>query len=299
MRLRSFLIVVTVLGAIGCGPSSGSGKVGTQTEVCADYATSYCNRLATCSPYRVAQTFGDVTACVERLKPICASVLQAPGTGLTTEQYGACAAAYTSASCDDVLLASWVPAACAAKGTLADGAACGHNAQCTSGYCKHGFSQVCGTCAALVPSGGSCSRSEDCEAGLGCVSPGTCGATAARGASCRTVPCTPDMVCLNGTCSDRLAADAACVVQDYACNDDLGLYCDSQTLRCTAMTPVPVGGSCATGVIVCIAGGCSPNTQLCEAALADGAACNTELPCRYPAVCVSGTCRVSDPTTCH
>ena len=46
MRVRSLLIVVTVLGAAGCGPSSGSGKVGTQTEVCADYATNYCDRLA-------------------------------------------------------------------------------------------------------------------------------------------------------------------------------------------------------------------------------------------------------------
>ena len=86
MRVRSLLIVVTVLGAAGCGPSPGSGKVGTQTEVCADYATNYCDRLAACSPYRMAQMFGDVTACTDRMKPICGPVSPVPHQSFTIPQ---------------------------------------------------------------------------------------------------------------------------------------------------------------------------------------------------------------------
>jgi hypothetical protein len=301
MKIR-LLISIVSLCAAACGPSGSTGG-GTQTDVCASYATNYCNRLAACSTYRLGTLFGDVDGCIARMKPICATVLQAPGTGLDAATYGACATAYSTASCDDLLLAGWKPPACKATGTLAEGAACGHNAQCASGYCKVGYTQVCGTCTPLVASGGSCTRSEDCQEGLGCVSPGMCGAVAPLGAGCRTIPCDPRLVCINLICERRLTLDAACVPQDFGiCDLDTGLYCDSATMRCAATTLAPNGASCTggVGVVACIAGGCGVGTpRVCEPATADGAACNSELPCRYPAICVSAVCRVPDPTTCH
>jgi len=302
----AWLISIASLCAAACGPS-GSSNGGMQTDVCASYATNYCNRLAACSTYRLSGLYGDVSACIERWKPICAARLQAPGTGLTTAQYGACAAAYTTASCADLLLAGWKPSACVAVGTLPAGAACGDNAQCSTGYCRTAYSQVCGICTALSPSGGTCTRSDDCEAGLGCVSPGTCIAPSPRGASCQTVPCDPRLVCINLICADPLPLDAACDPQDFGiCNLETGLSCDSTTMRCAAETPVPIGGVCSTGIggsvgFCTASSGCSTG-GLCAAPSADGAACDTATsssPCRYPAKCIASVCTVPDPSICH
>jgi len=301
MTIRSCLfatLAVCASGALACGPSGGT-SVGTGADACVDYATNYCNRLAACSPFLLSKEFGDAQSCMARLEPICRAAAQAPGTALGREQSAACASAYSTASCDDLLNVDWQPDACAVKGSLADGAACGQGAQCASGHCKMDFDQVCGTCATLIASGGQCSRSEDCEAGLGCISPGTCGALSPRGASCRTKPCALDLTCIGGTCDSPLGLGAACVPAEYACNLELGLYCDSDTMRCVQGTLVATGGSCSTFAMPCLASGSCGDTSVCEAPLADGAACASTSQCLFPAVCVSGSCRSPDPTTCH
>jgi hypothetical protein len=301
-----WLISIVSLCAAACGPSSSTSG-GTQTDVCATYATNYCNRLAACSTYRLSGLYGDTNACIERWKPIFCARVSAPGSEFMPAQQAACAAAYTTASCDDLLLAGWKPAACVTIGRLAAGAPCGDNAQCSTGYCRTAFSAVCGICTALSPSGGTCTRSDDCEAGLGCVSPGTCIAPSPRGASCQTVPCDPRLVCINLICEDPLTLDAACDPQDFGiCNLETGLYCDSTTMRCAADTPVPVGGVCSTGiggsVGFCTASSACNTAGLCAAPSEDGAACDTSTsssPCKYPAKCIGNVCVVPDPSICH
>jgi len=100
-------------------------------------------------------------------------------------------------------------------------------------------------------------------------------------------------------CASPLALGAACVPSEYACNQQLGLYCDSQTMRCIEATLVATGGGCSAFAMSCRASGGCGDSAVCEAPLADGAACTSTVQCLYPAVCVSGTCRPPDPTTCH
>jgi hypothetical protein len=298
MRTSFGLFLLVGLFATACGPSGS--KSGTQTDGCAAYATNYCNRLATCSPFLIQVQFGDVASCVARMQPLCGARMQAQGSGLGAAQVQACADAYPSAACEKVILVGWQPDACAVKGTLADGAACGHGAQCVSGYCRTPFTQVCGACTPLVPLGGGCSRIEDCAAPYACLNSGTCGALTPRGGGCRTTPCELDLECINLVCDSSPGAGAACENGIYDCTDRLGLYCEPTTMRCTAETVVPTGGSCATGAVICgSSGSCNPDTQICDAPVDDGAACDSTGRCRYPAVCVAGVCKAPDPTTCH
>jgi hypothetical protein len=286
---------------IACSPSSSESGASSVTAVqaCAESAHDYCGHLATCAPYFLS-TYGDVAACVARVQSVCASLLEASGTGLTPSQLQNCAKANASASCDDIATIGYQFTACQVSGSLIDGTACGDNSQCASGYCKMDFSQVCGVCAERGAVGSSCTRSENCQANLGCVSPSNCAALARLGASCATTPCLGRLACIGGVCKEPLTKGATCDPNAAQCDLRLGLYCDSSTNSCAQYTLVSPGGDCSssTGISICVpTNTCNSNSQ-CEAPIADGAACTSSEACSYPAQCVSGVCLRPEPTQC-
>lgn len=303
MRICSSVALVAFATAMACSPSNSATNQTSLTEdqACTEFATNFCSRLSGCSTFQLVTTFESAGACQARMKPICLSVLQAPGTGFTPDKYDGCAKSYASASCDDLLVFGFRPAACQVKGTLANGAACGDSAQCSSGYCTMDFFQVCGVCADPVAAGGPCSKSAQCQDGLVCLSPGTCVVPAKLGESCSNATCDGNLNCVDGLCAQPLAAGASCDPTQLYCDTHLGLQCDSTTQRCVERPTAPIGANCTAGQTCRASGSCNSATGMCDSALADGAACNAgdSLVCQYPAQCIGGVCARPDPSTCH
>jgi hypothetical protein len=240
--------------------------------------------------------------CKIRMKPICLSLLQAPGTGFTPEKYDTCAKAYTTADCDELLVFGFRPAACQVQGTLASGAACGDGSQCISGFCAMDFFTVCGVCADPIAAGGKCSKSSQCQGDLGCVSPGTCTKLAKQGESCTSLPCAGGLKCMNGTCSSPLTAGTACDPDKDYCDGQIGLQCDSAARKCVDLPTAAIGSTCSHFELCLASGYCnaSGSPTVCEAATNDGAACdlgNSE--CKYPAQCVAHVCTTPNAVNCR
>ena len=301
MRYIEALGLVSLLFLGACSPSNSANSQTSTTasQACNEFATNFCTRLASCSDFNLKTLFGTVNACQTRMEPICLSVLNAPGTGYTPQKYQACAQAYASANCDAMATYGFRPAECQVTGTLAAGSACGDGAQCQTGYCTMDYFTVCGVCADPVKAGGQCSKSDQCEIGLDCYSPGTCEASATQGESCTQVGCVSGTSCVNSVCVAKLAAGATCDASNSNC--DLWLTCDPSTLKCVERPSAALNASCANGETCEASGICNSTTATCQPAAADGASCdlsNTQ-PCQYPAQCINNVCVRPDATACH
>ena len=294
--MASFLTI----SFVACGsPSGGSSSPSTDAEAAADIANHYCRRLDGCAHFDLEFLYGDLDACVARTTPLWSSTLRAQSTGLNRGNADACAKGYDTLDCDDVRFEQ--PPACGVGGSLGDGFACGADSQCVNGYCKMDYFEACGTCASRLSVGGTCTRSENCRPGLGCVGetvPGRCAVLAPLGAACTEVPCAPSLTCVVGVCAAPLGLDAACTVNPDGCDFDQGLFCDSNTLKCAPKVIVSTGGTCGD-VSTCAASGVCDNDQLCQPPVADGAPCVDLNACQYPAQCIDGVCVMQDPATCH
>jgi len=296
----------------------------TATQACTDLATAVCNKTSECAPPVFTEVYGDVGTCVSRTTTSCEQALAAPGTGDTPDFTDSCSQGYTSASCTD-LLQNNQPQQCVRTtfGTVGAGSACGADGQCSTGVCQIDPTTGCGTCIQPAQAGGACKSSADCVAGLVCAataqSTTTCVAPVGQSQACSTavpvIPCQAGLLCSGGNCVQPLAAGSACDPKNSQCDTLNGYWCTPKGTRCVAIKFAGPGETCgydstSGDLTACTgaggAGGCQNVDQktlqgTCAAAAADGAACDASKGpfCEPPANCISGTCQVVDPSTCH
>jgi hypothetical protein len=309
-NLRSFSAIAfaSISLVVACSSSNGGSSV-SDDQAATDVASSFCNKYNSCAAPFVQITYGDMATCQARFKLSVAPSLAANGTGATSAQYESCSKDLSAASCDDVLSRN-LPQSCqTVAGTLANGAACGEDSQCTGKFCNTGTNQTCGACSTLAAAGGTCTSDNGCDYGLACNG-GVCSAYASAGATCDTTHvCKTTLACLNGTCATSLEAGATCAaVGGPGCDTLKGLYCNLSKVCATyafASAGQPCGIVNGSTYTACAAGGfCKGATGLtagtCVATAADGAACDATAgpTCLAPAVCTGGVCKITDPSSC-
>lgn len=284
---------------------------------CADFAQAVCNQLETCTPFALKEAFGDVQTCAQRSAMTCPKVLGASGTKMAPSTLEQCVQVIKGQSCDDALDNPQSPE-CSVPGTLAAGAACGHDWQCSSGFCEIVAGTLCGACATRAssgqraPDGGPlCVVDDDCAAKLLCAA-GRCVSPGAAGATCSgTQPCLRTLTCIGGKCATPLSAGATCSAATD-CNGSLGLYCDTGTKKCVQAGTATTGQACGavSGTLVaCTGGALCANVSMqgqgtCHEPAADGAPCGTlaGIGCTLPAACIDEAgykCVLPDPGSCH
>ncbi len=313
------LAIVTTLPAC----SGKTSDPGTPPQACAVLAASRCGKLQSCNPNGLLTAYGDAGVCETREQMACAAQVAADGSGAAVDGLTACAHAYDSLSCDEVLQGA-VPSACDIHGSLTQGSVCVSDMQCAgaNGYCRV-QSGVCGTCATRGAAGAQCVADADCEHGLVCgkgpspalgspaLEGGTCVAPGGVGESCpMTNTCLAALACVDFVCAERAPAGARCQPLAHNCDEAQGFVCDSNTV-CEKIRTATAGAACgystADGSLTeCTGGGwCNTNgtgvAGTCESALADGAPCDaTSGPfCLAPAACTNGVCLLPDPAACR
>jgi hypothetical protein len=322
-RVRSTLPSALLLSAalVACSSSSGGSADGGTTvsaaQAASDGASAFCARAQACAPAYVQLEWGDVATCSTRFGAQLVGTLASTGTSDTPSQIEACAKALPTISCDD-LLGNSTPAPCRAMpGSLANGAVCGDDSQCSGGHCKVPSQQTCGVCTTFAAAGASCTLDGDCDNGLTCFG-GTCVTPVASGGACDTTshPCLPTLACNAGTCGTPGAAGASCdPTATDTCDNLHGVFCDGATSKCVTAAFAQTGAPCGyvSGTLtICLAGpgnaeaeckglSATSPTGTCQAPAADGASCNaTTGPfCLAPSVCVNGACQLDDPSACH
>jgi hypothetical protein len=277
---------------------------------CDKLAKALCDRFDACSRY-IPVAFGDVATCVAHVTASCDRALVAPGVSVTQGDLDACAAAQTATACED-LFANRPPAACKKPGTLADGAPCGSDGQCSSAHCRKPTKGAnCGTCGKVAAANELCARDEDCSPGLVCNSDKKCAAKGKEGEVCGVNDCAYGLKCFSGKCTKTLAegdpctraadqSDACDLVRklDY-CGFGAGAKCEPLTL---ATKKGDACGIVSGKFILCAyearcTGGVIPG--VCEAPRGEGAPCNdTDAKCREPYTCDQNKCILPDPAKC-
>lgn len=299
-------------GTSGGGPTSGtSGASGApgidaRPQGPSDYPTAYCAKLAACSPYAFATTYGTAAECTKRQTSLAQKAAGAKGIKASAADLNTCATQLATTSCAD-FVGRKLPAACTVPGTLQTGAACALDQQCAGGRCKQTKGAACGVCANLAATDGACVTADDCGPGATCTSLHKCGPFTGLGQSCGA-GCNPTLECGDGyTCYTPLAVGAACNGQ---CDEFRGIFCRSQNgspSTCQAAKVNAVGQECGfPGSDIVCAGpaNCLPRSSLsahCTASPQDGASCNdaTGEVCEAPAFCASGKCTLPDPGACN
>jgi hypothetical protein len=294
----------------------------TAEQACDSYVTALCDKLSSCLGVFVTVAFGDSATCKSRYTPKCLDAAKASGITAQPSDLAACADAAKGATCE-ALLNNDPPAACAPKkGTVDNGAPCGDDAQCKSGFC--GFDdtkRICGVCGGAPAAGASCADGKKCGPGLVCATNGKCAAPAGDGAACGdTTPCQNGLSCVAGKCAKKLTTEGAtCDMTTPECDGTQGLFCVQA--KCQKVTFVGEGKQCGADVdtttmpakisnfTLCTAGGWCKGFDAakgmfkgtCTKPAADGEACQTDAtnpPCLAPALCVANKCTYPLPSSC-
>ena len=275
-------------GSGGAGPSDGSsGRADARPEVvqaCTAFAAMFCGKVRECTPFVLGALYGDAATCESRVILGCLPSFDVPGTSASPAKTSGCGQAIAGLTCATFLTGDLGASCKTDPGTIANGGACGDDAQCVSTFCARAPDASCGVCApATRPNDpcvrGSCSAGTVCPAGQStCITP------------------TPGKV------------DDACTAQEQ-CDLAHGIGCNAGSGKCLSLT-LAAGGNCGansivpTSYAVCPASGtCSaPLGGRCSAAAADGQACSTAdtgTHCLTPARCVASKCVVPDPSSCR
>jgi len=231
--------------------------------------------------------YGDVATCKTRWVLGCVPNFNLPGTSASAMRTSSCAQALPNLACDKFLLGDFAGTSClAGAGTLADGAACGDDAQCSSTFCARSATSHCGTCSPVTMPGSACVN-------------GSCSTTTNTVCPANTSTCVkPKAGQVGAACVGQEECD---VGHQVGCNTATSKTCIALTLSsgtCGANNPLN-----PTSVAVCGAGGsCSlPFAGSCKAAAADGQTCGTadaDAHCIQPAKCIGGKCVLPDPASC-
>jgi hypothetical protein len=290
------------------GPSS--------TQACDDFATALCSQVSKCTPFAFQAAYPDMNTCKTRAAIPCPSALAANGTKMTTSDLESCVAAINAETCDEAL-DNPQPSACFLAGTLAAGAVCGSDWQCSTGFCQLTLGTLCGTCTSHVmagqkgPDGGpACIVDGQCAATLLCAG-GTCVSPSMMGATCsNTQPCLRTLACIGGTCKTPLALGATCAAATD-CDGSKGLYCDlvATPHTCKQTGQAMTGGMCGIvsgGLVACTSGSVCANITMgqgtCHAPASDNAPCGPGVGCQAPAECIKSTayaCELPNAGNCH
>jgi hypothetical protein len=195
-----------MLAAAGCGSSSGGGGSVALTDFASESAKAACGRIYKCCD--ATERAGDTTwgpteaDCVTAMTPQLTTSVAAFQAGIDAgrivyhgDRAQKCLANVAALSCDWGITFNrrYVPdCAHVFDGTVATGATCTADEECTSGFC----SPVTG-CAARLAVGEACTAPTHCQDGLYCpVSAGDhCVAAAAIGAACQV-----SIACQNNSC---------------------------------------------------------------------------------------------------
>jgi hypothetical protein len=307
-KALSFALPLAIFLACS-GSTVGSA---TPQQACSDFANVYCARVNDCAPTYLRIEYGDVSTCESRLQVNCPLGFQAPGTGLTPAISEKCIGAIPQVSCAD-LFARNLPQDCApVAGSLQNGSACADDNQCTGKYCNLGSNQVCGACSTKAAAGAACGVDNDCGPGMACWQY-NCTEYVPSGGACgpHRAPCNPTLNC-KGTCAAPDGVGATCIIggsdgtNTTGCDPLHGVFCNDSTGKCQQVSTATAGQPCGlvngspticTGGATCF--GVYPNTT-CTAAAADGASCDVYkgIHCQSPALCISGVCKLKDPTSC-
>jgi hypothetical protein len=305
-------------GGHGVPSDAGDGASGLSFDDAAkEVAQAYCDRAQACSPAFLTLAYGDVATCNVRFVAALRPSLGANGSTVTPSQLHACAQAVPGESCGDFLGRKPATACKPPGGTLADGAPCASDAQCTGTRCKVPFGQVCGVCGEHAAAGAACGVEDDCDSGLTCIGQ-VCVPFANESDACdATHPCRPDLACKGGKCDAPSGAGSACAGPSE-CDGPHGFVCGAVSKQCAAVTfdsPNQACGIVQGHLALCAGPGgfCAglSATQAqgtCTAAASDNASCDAfQGPlCNGGAVCVCagsdagcpGTCKLPDPTAC-
>ncbi len=308
----------------GTASTSGTGGSGpSETKACNDIAMARCNRLQECSGGAlITSRYGDMATCVSRIELSCKNGIDAVDTNASPAGSEACAAAIPNESCTDYVDNNPAAACQPVAGTRAAGAVCGYSAQCASAFCDVPKTSACGTCAAKPADGAACTGNADCGFNQVCTKTSTCLTYVPEDGSCSgDGQCEFGLTCVgavttttpptNGTCqAQHTMMGEACDPSRKTgtdCNRSMGLYCNSTSKTCQAITFATDGQPCGTvngAAVVCQGGGLcvitTPPMGTCSAAAADGAACSDTAgpPCLSPSRCVNGTCVQTDGAAC-
>ncbi len=289
-------------GSGGTAPDSGS----TPAQACADLAAAECQKASQCNPWYLAKYFGDLDTCKSRYSmTACTAYLGLNGSSSTAASYEACAAAVSAASCQqwldgDAALNTCLPM----PGMLVSGTTCGDPSQCQTANCNFPSGASCGTCGPQSGAGAQCTTDGQCSSNLRCLG-GLCGTPGGAGATCSTsAPCLNSLACAGGRCAIPAKAGETCS-STLPCDGHAGLFCRNSV--CQNLQYVSKGQPCnpAQGRECGQSGFCKGATSTadgtCLAFATDGAACDsTNGPLCMPyARCVSGFCKVADPSSCR
>jgi hypothetical protein len=317
--------------------SEDGGQSVSADQACGDNAHDRCTRLQECSAEQMTVDYGSEGACETRLKLNCLNAIAAPSSGNTAARSEACAQAYATESCTDLLDDNPPPSCVQATGSLANGEPCAFPGQCQTGFCAIVPGAGCGTCAAAPVAGASCLTLTTCGQVLSCItSVTTCSSFAPQGEPCsKSALCGTGLYCVGstnttpGTC-DSAVEDAGAPCDPAAkngpgCDRQQGLTCSSVTRSCAPLPPYAVAGQpCGTidgvlvvcgGAGVCNATGADAGPDAapdasppftCVVPAADSAECNLAVGpgCLSPARCiaadggVSGTCQFPNADLC-
>ncbi len=322
--MRRRIIFGSFILVMACSSSGSDFKVQevSADQACTDYADAVCELLNKCSQATVQIAFGDLATCKKRFVINCPKTFQANGTSATPPKMEQCKLDAAGLACDK-LFANEVPKNCLPEpGKLVDGSACGDDSQCVSTFCSR-KGDVCGVCSKAISAGDACAKdgggflgSGDCGRGLVCANK-ICVKPKLKDETCdpKTSPCVTGLSCYGGKCVPGAKGGEKCDDAETAaprCDTTQPLFCYGLGAGkvCKAVSIVAAGEKCglvAETFVACSASGfcqgLSPPLKLqgtCIAPAADGGTCNTESGpnCLPPARCVSGQCKLPDPTTC-
>ncbi|MGC4067532.1 MAG: hypothetical protein QM784_23385 [Polyangiaceae bacterium] len=326
LALALSLAAMTILGT-GCGNSSSSGNTTsgttgghdfdggtpanlTETEACAAYVISVCERRNEC--------LGTTESCIDAVA-YCPDLLFAEGSTRSASSTWQCAKTMRTRSCEDVVTGR-IPD-CVEAGNRAVGESCIAAAQCTSLQCT-GSPLECGRCIEKRKHGEACSATAACVPGLICTSEGICAEPSRENLEDRLAqaPHSIDETCVGterciegsycrlvdgsavGRCSPEVPLDEQCE-STSACIPTT--YCSIESMRCRALPSI--GARCGNDVslnvlIWCDATSyCNDETERCTPlpTMNEPCATNEQLG-NVPSLCdTSSYCDLSrEPPTC-
>ena len=305
--------LLTCLGFSACGGNA------------IDRAVAAYNRLLSCQALPDTTPAGLLRFNEEQIRTTLNQLTALKGSGFTTDQINACAAAMEQVSCDQ-FTAGNVPFnsdACNPHGSLADGSACSNNSQCQSGQCLATSGIQCGSCAHVQSTGQPCGGANPgCGTGLICLN-STCVALGGAGSSCGQAglpSCKSGLLCVSGKCAQPIVGKEGSSCGDSTgvnCGAGLGCIqgactalrssgqscdgilsecaafsnCDVTTKLCTALKAARLGEACGASnkSTQCVEGYCAASGK-CETLLSAGQACTSSNSCESSATCANMVC---------